>query len=332
MTDPAPRENAMAPTEFDLIESFFTKRTAKREDVRLGIGDDCALLRVPQGSELAVSIDTLVEGVHFAPGADSEALGHKALAVGLSDLAAMGAEPAWATLAVTLPSGDVDWLGGFSRGFMRLARSLGVELVGGDTTRGPLSISVQVHGFVEPGAALLRSGASPGDLIYVTGWLGDAGLALLADQGLYVEPEHLAYLRRRLHRPDPRLSEAAGLRGLASAAVDLSDGLSSDLGHVLAASRVGATLFVERLPCSVAVLSYVAEHGDWALPLASGDDYELCFTLPEERQIELEVAAARWEVPCTWVGVVEAGSGLRCLLDDGSALASVPSGYDHFKA
>ncbi len=319
----------MALSEFALIERYFAVATAPRDDVRLGIGDDCAILRVPRGQDLAVSIDTLVEGVHFLPGTDPESLGHKALAVNLSDLAAMGAEPAWATLALTLPRVEEPWLQAFSSGFSRLAGAHRVALVGGDTTGGPLSVTVQVHGFVREDMALRRSGAQPGDLIYVTGRLGDAGLALLARQGLYVASGQLGALSERLERPTPRVAEGLALRGLASAAIDLSDGLGSDLGHLCRASGAGAVIHVERLPRSEAVADYVRETGDWSLALSAGDDYELCFTVPPGRQGELETLGAGFECGFHWIGIIEARAGVRCCLADGQLLGA-PSGFEHF--
>lgn len=317
-------------SEFDLIARYFSRPPVRRADVVLGVGDDCALLEVPAGRQLAVSIDTLVEGTHFARHANPEALGHKALAVNLSDLAAMGAEPAWATLALTLPAADEDWVAAFAKGFLELAAQHGVQLVGGDTTRGPRSITVQVHGFVQPGRALRRDGARPGDLVYVTGTLGDAGLALLAQQGLFVGLGTLAELRERLDRPTPRLAEGRALVGLASAAIDVSDGLAADLGHVCAASGVGATLYLDRLPCSAAVRRYVAETGDWSIPVAAGDDYELCVSVPASRQGEVEALAAELAAGLHWVGTVERVAGVRLVRPDGSMLDDAPRGYDHF--
>lgn len=320
----------MALSEFSLIETYFQALTPSRPDVELGIGDDCALLQVPSEARLAVSLDTLVEGRHFSPGADPKSLGYKSLAVNLSDLAAMGAEPAWATLGLTLPAADSDWLAPFADGFAELAREYGVQLIGGDTTKGPLSITVQIHGFVPLDQALRRDKAKAGDLIYVTGTLGDAGLALLAAQGLSVDREALPFLRARLHRPSPRIATGLALRGLASGAIDLSDGLGSDLQHICKASRVGATIYADRLPVSPGVASYIAETGDWALPLASGDDYELCITVPAERQAELEQLALTLPGGLTWIGMVEACPGLRVVLPDGQQTDNIPSGYDHF--
>jgi thiamine-monophosphate kinase len=322
----------MALTEFELIQRYFTAVGAARSDVVLGVGDDCALLLPPAGQALAVTVDTLVEGRHFAPSADPEALGHKCLAVNLSDLAAVGAAPAWVTLALTVPGADEPWLTAFARGFGALARRTGVALVGGDTTRGPLSITVQAHGFVPPLQALRRDGAAPGDLVYVTGTLGDAGLALLVRQGLYAAPEDLPFLFARLDRPEPRLEVGQALRGVASAAIDVSDGLAADLGHICSASGVGATLYLERLPCAAGVRSYVEETGDWHLPLSAGDDYELCLTVRPERQGELERLVEQWPCGLSWIGVIERTRGVRVLAPDGAGVAVGVPGFDHFAA
>jgi len=319
--------------EFDLIRDYFQGATALRGDVALGIGDDCALLNVPPGRQLAVSMDTLVCGRHFLPDVDPASLGHKALAVNLSDLAAMGAEPAWVTLGLTLPGADAHWqawLGAFVGGFAGLAAQHGVQLVGGDTTRGELSITVQVHGFVRPGQALRRDGAHEGDLVYVSGQLGDAGLALLAQQGLYVGLGSLEHLQVRLDRPQPRVALGRSLVGLASAAIDVSDGAAADLGHICSASGCGAQVYLERLPMSDTVADYVRETGDWSVPLSSGDDYELVFTVPEGRQGELETAAAAWDVPLTWIGLMRKGAGVEVQLPDGLTTDTVSGGYDHF--
>ena len=317
--------------EFDLIRKYFAEATGPRDDVVLGIGDDCALLKVPPGRQLAVSLDTLVCGRHFVADADPESLGHKALAVNLSDLAAMGAEPAWVTLGITLPEADEAWLAAFMRGFAALAAEHGVQLVGGDTTRGPLSITVQVHGFIEPGRALRRDSAKVGDLVYVSGTLGDAGLALLAQQGLYVRAGSMPGLRQRLDRPTPRVALGLALREFASAAIDLSDGLGSDLGHICERSGVGALLYLENLPVSEAVQDYVQETGDWSLPLSSGDDYELAFCIPAGRQAAFEAASAAWDVPVSWVGMIERGKGVRAMQPDGQFSDNVAGGYDHFR-
>jgi thiamine-monophosphate kinase len=318
-------------SEFAIIERYFAADTVRRDDVVLGIGDDAALLRVPPGMDLAVAMDTLVEGVHFLQDSDPQSLGHKALAVNLSDLAAVGAEPAWATLALTIPAADEVWLGQFGRGFMQLAERFRVQLVGGDTTRGPLTITVQVHGLIPPGQGLRRSGARPGDLVYVTGFLGDAGLALLAlQEEVPLSVRERQYVIGRLDRPDPRVEHGIALRGIASAAIDISDGLAADLGHILDSSGVGATLQAERLPISPVLRTVFHAAGGWALPLSAGDDYELCFTVPGHRQAELERRLDGLAARCTWIGVIDRSPGLRCVLDDGTEITPARSGYEHF--
>jgi len=318
----------MSLSEFELIQHFFANSGRQRADVILGVGDDCAILTVPAGKELVVSIDTLVEGVHFFKDTDPELLGHKSLAVNLSDLAAMGAKPAWATLALTLPSVDKDWLTAFCRGFSQLATAHNVQLIGGDTTKGPLNISIQAHGFVDAGAALRRDGAQWGDLVYVTGRLGDAGLALQGAE----DGDTPATAQSRLDCPIPRLIEGLALVGLANAAIDISDGLLSDLGHICQASGVGATLYVEKLPCSQAVHDYIKVNNDWSLPLSAGDDYELCITIPPEKQMEVEQLAMNFECGLTQIGRIEAATGIRCLLANGQQLQSPSSGYEHFSS
>jgi thiamine-monophosphate kinase len=319
-------------SEFSLIDRYFAAHGRRRPDVALGIGDDCALLIPPVDQQLVVTMDTLVADVHFFAAADPEGLGHKALAVNLSDLAAMGAVPAWAALALTLPKADEDWLDRFCRGLFALADRYGVQLVGGDTTHGPTTvITLQAHGFVPPGQALRRDGAKPGDGIYVTGTRGDAGLALAAAFGkVTVAPEYRDDVRQRLERPEPRITQGLTLRGVASAAIDVSDGLAQDLGHILERSRVGARLEVDRLPLSPALTASLDRDAAIVTALASGDDYELCFTVPPERAAQLEAAAAGWECRCTGIGVITAEPGLRLIRADGSPFRLERLGYDHF--
>lgn len=314
--------------EFELIERYFSTQGQRRGDVVLGIGDDCALLRMPPGMELAVSMDTLVEGVHFSLGTAPEALGHKALAVNLSDLAAMGAEPAWTMLALTLPREDLPWLEAFSRGFVGLADRFGVQLVGGDTTRGPLSITVQVNGLLPAGTALRRAGAQVGDGVYVTGTLGDAGLALLQLQQQGVRDPAVI---NRLERPEPRVKVGMALRGLASATIDISDGLLADLRHILRASRCGALLQLERLPLSPSVSALVSQNDDWLLPLASGDDYELCFTASPSSHDEIEHISRELGLPITRIGEVRKELGLACELRGTAYSTGSVTGFMHFK-
>ncbi|MCB1774302.1 MAG: thiamine-phosphate kinase [Gammaproteobacteria bacterium] len=314
-------------SEFDLIRRFLQQATAQREDVVLGIGDDCALLDVPAGRQLAVSMDTLVEGRHFAPGADPVALGYKALAVNLSDLAAMGAEPAWATLALTLPGADTAWLESFMTGFGALAASHGLQLVGGDTTRGPLSITVQVHGFVDADAVLRRDAARPGDRVYASGTIGDAALALALGRqpGVEVPVE----LQLRLDRPTPRVALGRELAGRAHAAIDVSDGLVADLGHVCAASAVAATIELARIPVSATARGYLERFG-WQPVLAGGDDYELLFCVPAEIEATLIGHCRALGHEISRIGLVEAGTGIVLVYPDGRMSREVPAGFDHF--
>ncbi len=322
----------MPASEFSLIDRYFAVHSPHRPDVALGIGDDCALLIPPTNQQLVVTMDTLVVGVHFFADTDPEGLGHKTLAVNLSDLAAMGATPAWATLALTLPKADEDWLERFCRGLFALADRYGVQLVGGDTTHGPTTvITLQAHGFVPPGLALHRDGAKPGDGIYVTGTPGDAGLALAAVFGkAVVASEYRRYVQIRLDRPEPRLAEGMALRGVASAAIDISDGLAQDLGHVLERSGVGARLEVDRLPLSPALTASLDREAAIATALASGDDYELCFTVPPQRVAQLKSVAADWECRCSRIGLITAEPGLRLVRAEGPAFGLERSGYDHF--
>jgi thiamine-monophosphate kinase len=316
-------------SEFDLIRKYLTGVGAGRDDVLVDVGDDCALLRVPAGRDLAVGIDTLVAGVHFLSECDPAGLGWKSLAVNLSDLAAVGAEPAWATLALTLPDVDEAWIAAFAAGLGELAAQEDVRLVGGDLTRGPLTVTVQAHGFVPEGQAVRRDGARPGDLVCVSGALGDAGLALR--HLLRGEPVD-DYLRRRLERPTPRVSLGEVLRGLATAAIDLSDGLLADLGHILDASGVGARIELSRVPLADQVAAAVAAADDWSLPLASGDDYELCFTLPRDAAKQLPVLAAAAGCPLTIIGDVTTGSGVSVTRADGTPWATPSGGFDHFRS
>jgi thiamine-monophosphate kinase len=325
----------MPLSEFKLIERYFAKHASASQnpdkDIVLGIGDDAALLTIPAGMELAVSVDTLVAGVHFPVDTCPRDIGHKALAVGLSDMAAMGAEPRWLTLALTLPQADEVWLKGFSEDFFKLAESYNAHLIGGDTTRGPLSITVQVQGLVPAGQSFLRAAACPGDHIYVTGELGDAALALRALQGVAKLPvEQAAYLLTRLNRPEPRIAAGLALRGIARAAIDISDGLAADLGHILTASGVGATLDLTQLPLSASVRAVVAETGDWHLPLSGGDDYEVCFTVPEQNQPRLFAVLGQLNCRCTHIGIIEKMPGLRCKLADGESFVPGVTGYKHF--
>ena len=321
--------------EFDLIARYFTRPVQR---AALGVGDDCALLAPAPGMQVAISTDMLVEGRHFLAGTDPERLGHKALAVNLSDLAACGARPLGFTLALALPSVQEAWLASFSRGLLALADAHGCELVGGDTTQGPLNICITVFGEVPAGQALLRSGAQPGDDIYVSGTLGDARLALEALQGrIALAPEVLAAARLRLEAPTPRVALGLALRGLASSALDVSDGLLGDFGHILRASGVGACIDTSITLKLIAASAYPISAGgqfDSELlhqcTLAGGDDYELVFTAPAGRRAEVAAAAQASGTPVTRIGMVEAAPGLRLVDAEGRALAQRYASFDHF--
>ncbi len=316
--------------EFELIERYFAKLGAARRDVLLGVGDDAALLAMPQGHELVACVDTIVDGRHFPSGTRADDVGWRALAVNLSDLAAMGATPAWATLALTMPAADEDWLEGFAAGFAALAGVHKVALVGGDTTRGPLAVTVQLLGHVAAGTALRRSGAGAGDLVYVTGWPGDAaaGLALLEGR-LGGQGANRSALEGKFRRPEPRVAFGERLRGVASACIDVSDGLAADLGRLAAASGVGATLRARELPLSRALYALAGEQRARELALAGGDDYELLFTVPAAaRQALAALSAGPGSPACHCIGEITAGRGVR-LLDERGELR-VPPGWDHF--
>lgn len=320
--------------EFDLIE-LIRRRTAQlRDDVRTGIGDDGAVLAVPPGQELVMSIDTMVEGVHFLPGTAPADLGWKALAVNLSDLAAMGASPAWALLALTLPRADAAFVEGFAEGFMQLAQPHRLALVGGDTTGGPLCISVAVHGFVPPGQALTRAGAKVGDAVLVTGTLGDAVAGLQALRQPPHDDAHRAALREslitRLTRPEPRVAAGVALRGLASACVDISDGLLADLGHICDASGVAAELQAVQLPRSSALRELHGEDESLTFALSGGDNYELCFTVPPERLSQAQAALANVGCAVMQIGHIIEGEGVRVRAADGTWLPTDMKGWEHF--
>ena len=319
-----------ALSEFELIDRFF--RRPARHAV-LGVGDDAALVAPRAGHEIAVSVDMLVAGRHFFADAEPEALGHKTLAVSLSDMAAMGATPRWALLAGALPDADPTWLAAFARGFFALADAFEVDLIGGDTTRGPLNLCVTIIGEVPAGRALLRSGAHPGDAIYVSGELGNAALALAHHRGdIALAADDLARCDAALLRPMPRVALGEQLRGRASAAIDVSDGLVGDLGHILEASGAGATIEIARLPHSTA-LEHRLAGGERALALecllAGGDDYELCFTAPAHA--DLEPLARKLDLRLTRIGSIEGRAGLIVHDEHGRALEKLPAAFDHFR-
>lgn len=316
-------------TEFDLIRRYFTRAAP---GALLGVGDDAALLQVSEGNVLAVSTDMLVSGMHFSPDADPFMLGHKTLAVNLSDMAAMGAVPRWATLAIALPEVDEAWLERFSAGFFALADQYGVELVGGDTTRGPLNLCVTIFGEVPARQALLRSGAQPGDEVWVSGILGNAALALAHLQGRVVlDADEFAACAPALHQPQPRVALGLALRGIASSAIDISDGLFGDLGHILEASQVAAQLDLASLPISPILRRFIQQTHGRECALSGGDDYELCFTAPAMRHAGILNIGARLELPLACIGKIVSGSG--CIMHDasGNPVKVEAGGYDHFR-
>lgn len=321
----------MPASEFDLIRQYFTARGAARSDVVLGVGDDAALLDVGGDDLLVLCVDTMVAGVHFPADAPADAVGHKALAVNLSDIAAMGARPAWALLSVTLPTVDADWLAGCMDGFHRLARMHDTALVGGDTTRGELALSVTVAGRVDRNRALRRDGARAGDAIYVSGTLGDAAVGLRHWQA-GKRSETVAPLIERLHRPEPRLALGQALAGLASAAIDVSDGLAADLGHVLERSGVGATITADSIPLGHALREVCSVPEALVFALTGGDDYELCFTVSPVHEDALLHAVAGLDVPVTRIGTIDERPGLRVVDGNGNVLPLPRTGYDHFGA
>lgn len=322
--------------EFDLIERIRTRALA-RGDVMLGIGDDAALLRVPAGQDLVVAMDTLNEGVHFPAGTAPGDIGWKALAVNLSDLAAMGAEPAWCTLSLSLsmPDARPAWVDAFIDGFEQLASQHRVALVGGDTTRGAFSVCVTAHGFVEPGQALRRSGAREGDHLWVSGALGEAAAALSrwrdgAAPGLCAD--EAARLRARLDRPTPRIGLGRALRGVANACIDISDGLLADLGHVCRASGLGACVEVDSLPGGDALAAVFGRDTARQLQAAGGDDYELCFTAPAAMAGRVAACAAEVGVRVTRIGRMRAGAGVQAVDATGQPWQPPRRGYQHFGA
>ncbi|MES1986537.1 MAG: thiamine-phosphate kinase [Pseudomonadota bacterium] len=316
--------------EFNLIKQYFTRPT---RDTKLGVGDDAALINLSAGMELAISADMLVEGTHFFADCDAYQLGWKSLAVNISDMAAMGANPKWATLAIALPEIKESWLAEFSRGFFACANSFNVDLIGGDTTRGPLTISVQIMGEVPIGKAIRRSGAKVGDEIWVSGKLGDAALALAHIQGKLVLPEEASLTcAKALHTPQPRVVLGLALRDIANSAIDISDGLLADLGHILEQSTVGATLELSSIPHST-FAGFPIDLNDEHLRkmvLAGGDDYELCFTAPKEKHAEIVKISEMTKLQLSCIGHVTNNTGLTLYGLDNEILNMKETGFDHF--
>jgi len=317
-------------SEFDLIAQYFTRPVRHARRVALGVGDDCALLSPSPGMHLAISSDMLVEGRHFFSDADPLTLGHKCLAVNLSDLAAMGAQPVGFTLALALPKAEPAWLEPFSKGMLALADQHHCELIGGDTTKGPLNICITVFGDVPAGQALRRDGAQAGDDIWISGTLGDARLALAAcRQELALDATQCEPASTRLHAPTPRVALGIALRGIANAAIDISDGLIGDLAHILKRSQVGATLAVDALPVGPVLMQQALELRRH-FALAGGDDYELCFTAPVARRGEVLACAQRAGTEVTRVGSIDAEPGLRLIDRTAAPLDLRLNSFDHF--
>lgn len=317
--------------EFAIIESFFEKRSYQRKDVLLGIGDDCAITQVPDGQSLVVTTDTLVEGVHFLKETPAAAVAHKAVAVNLSDLAAMGAEPAWLSLSLSVPEVSERWLQEFSDSLHELTQYYAIQLIGGDTVQGPLAITITAQGFIPHGQALTRRNAKPGDHLYVTGTLGDAGAGLDILTGkLSAGPCSSDYLVNRHHYPSPRLLAGTALRRIANACIDVSDGIMSDLQHILNSSHCGAVLNVDQLPLSVALKEAVGEDKAQQYALTAGDDYELLFTVSEEQKMNLEIALANFNVQATCIGQLNGVSGKLELRHNSEPFALQEGGFEHF--
>ena len=317
--------------EFELIRQIQQETSVSyspgfEHGVRLGIGDDAAVLEVPRGQYLVAATDTLNAGTHFPENTSPFDIGHKCLAVNLSDLAAMGATPRWALLSLSMPSVTSQWVRLFSQGFRSLAQTCNVSLVGGDTTSGPLSISVTALGLVEPGRQLTRGGASPGELVVVSGTVGGAAHALDSLQaGNPVIEQHL------LDRPQPRVKLGQSLPGYASACIDISDGLLADLGHMLKASGCGARLDIEKLPQSPA-LAGLEDQQKWRYQLSGGDDYELLFTLPPQHRAWLDTLSRQLDVKLSVIGEIETHEGIRCYSGDGSLYQPQSAGFEHFRS
>ena len=322
----------MSLNEFGIIQQFFSDLTGRRADTLKGIGDDCAILQPRPDKLLVVSTDTLVAGRHFFTNAQPENIGYKSLAVNLSDLAAMGAEPAWVSLALTMPEADHAWLKDFVSGFGQLARCHSLELIGGDLTRGPLSITVTIHGYVSPGHVLQRQGANAGDLVAVSGNLGSAALALQQLMGLSAadSPEVDGDLLNALNRPEPRIQLGMQLAQFATSCIDISDGLISDLGHICHASGCQAEIELPRLPCHPVVSAQIQDTGCWDIPLTGGDDYELCFTLKPSDAGLLADISQETGVAITTVGKMKRGAGVVCMDEKHQVVQIASSGFMHF--
>ncbi|TMO70410.1 thiamine-phosphate kinase [Pseudoalteromonas aurantia] len=317
--------------EFELINRYFTGRGVTRRDVDVGIGDDCALVNVPDNCQLAITTDTLVEGVHFFADIPPRALGHRALAVNLSDLAAMGAEPTWVSLGLTLPKIDPEWLEEFTEGMHEIAEYFNVQIIGGDTTQGPLTVTICAKGTVPKGKALTRSGAKVGDWIYVTGNLGDAALAIESRKSNWpLSESDAASALKKFHYPSPRVAAGQALRSIASSAIDISDGLLADLSHILRRSGVTAQIHADKVPMSDALRRSVSQDQALKLALAYGDDYELLFTVSQDNKLIMESKLHQYGVEPICIGQIQAGNDDIELLYDNQPWLLPESGFEHF--
>jgi thiamine-monophosphate kinase len=316
--------------EFELIKHFFTEQAVKRKDVLLGIGDDCAVVASTENQNIVVTTDTLVAGVHFPLGTSPKAIGHKAVAVNLSDIAAMGAKPSWISLAITLPEVNDEWLTEFCSGAFELCEYYNVQLIGGDTTQGPLSITITAQGLTPEGKYLSRSGAKSGDWLYVTGELGDAALALQhIKEPVLTESELIEQIQKKLDYPMPRILAGQTLREYASAAIDISDGLLADLGHLCQASNVGANIVLDAIPLSDAMKRSQLLDDSIHLALNGGDDYELLFTVSEDNKVGLETAMSHAGTDITCIGQLNASQTITTTLNN-KPVPINSSGYQHF--
>jgi len=318
--------------EFELIKQFFTEQAVKRKDVLLGIGDDCAVVSSTENQNIVVTTDTLVAGVHFPLGTSPKAFGHKAVAVNLSDIAAMGAKPSWISLAITLPEVNDDWLSEFCSGVFELCEYYNVQLIGGDTTQGPLSITITAQGITPEGKYLSRSGAKSGDWLYVTGELGDAALALQHyKESVLTENDIIEQVQNKLDFPKPRVLAGQALREYASAAIDISDGLLSDLGHICQASNVGANIVLDAIPLSDAMKKSQLFDDSVHLALNGGDDYELLFTVSEDKKVGMETALSHAGTAITCIGQINASQIISTTLNN-KAVPIRNSGFEHFSS
>lgn len=316
--------------EFELIKHFFAEQLVKRKDVILGIGDDCAVVASTENQDIVVTTDTLVAGVHFPLETTPRAIGHKAVAVNLSDIAAMGAKPSWLSLAITLSEVDEGWLSEFCVGVFELCEYYNVQLVGGDTTQGPLSITITAQGLTPEGKYLSRSGAKAGDWLYVTGDLGDAALALQHYKGqVSINSDYIKAIQTKLDFPRPRVLVGQSLREYASSAIDLSDGLLADLGHICKASNVGANIVLDDIPLSDGMLDTLSFDDAIDLALSGGDDYELLFTVSEDNKVGMETALSHVGIPVTCIGQINASQAISTTMNS-KPISIKASGFEHF--